>query len=130
MDRREIKYILCFAVLLTLSYPPFPLGFLAPIALALFIQFISESNPREGFRLGYWLGLIWGSMTLFWIAASTLVGSILAISVNSLHYAFLGWIFCWLRDKSRKLVWFAFPVIWVTSEYLRLFSDLRFNWLT
>jgi apolipoprotein N-acyltransferase len=130
MNRREIKYILFFAVLLTLSYPPFPLGFLAPIALALFIQFINNSTPRDGFRLGYWLGLIWGSMTLFWIAASTLIGSILAITVNSLHYALLSWIFCWIRDKNRKMVWFVFPVIWVASEYLRLFSDLRFNWLT
>jgi apolipoprotein N-acyltransferase len=130
MDRQEIKFILFLAVLLTLSYPPFPLGFLAPLALALFLRFISQRTPRDGFRLGYWLGLIWGSMTLFWIAASTLIGAILAITINSLHYAFLGWVFCWLKQKNERMALLAFPMIWIASEYLRLFSDLRFNWLT
>ena len=130
MDRTETKYIILIAILLSLSFPPFPLGFLAPLALALFFWFINGRPPREGFRLGYWLGLLWGAMTLFWIAASTLLGSILAITINSLHYAILGWIFCWLNSKNRKLLLLNFPFIWIASEYVRLFSDLRFNWLT
>lgn len=130
MDRTETKYIILIAVLLSLSFPPFPLGFLAPLALALFFWFINGRTPREGFRLGYWLGLLWGAMTLFWIAASTLLGAILAITINSLHYAILGWIFCWLNSKNRKLLLLTFPIIWIATEYVRLFSDLRFNWLT
>ncbi len=130
MDRTETKYIVLIAILLSLSFPPFPLGFLAPLALALFFLFLHNRTPRDGFRLGYWLGLLWGAMTLFWIAASTLVGAILAVTINSLHYALLGWIFCWLNIKNQKLLLWVFPIIWIATEYVRLFSDLRFNWLT
>ncbi len=130
MDSRDLKYVFLSSILLTLSFPPFPLGFLAPLALALFLWFLKDKSGRDAFRLGYWLGLIWGAMTLFWIASSTLVGALLAITINSLHYAFLWWLYTIFRRRSEVLALFSLPFLWTGLEFLRLFTDIRFNWLT
>jgi apolipoprotein N-acyltransferase len=129
MNKLELKYILIVSILLTLSFPPFWFGFLAPVALAIFLWFIRHSPPRDCFRLGYWLGLIWGAMTLFWIAASTLTGAVLAITINAFHYSLVWWLYGIFKRRSEIFALVALPFIWVSMEYFRLFSDIRFNWL-
>ncbi|MFZ0391054.1 MAG: apolipoprotein N-acyltransferase, partial [Calditrichia bacterium] len=129
MDKKELTYIFGISALLALSFPPFPLGFLVPPALAVFIFFIWESPPKEAFRRGYWLGLIWGTMTLFWIASSTLTGALFAITINALHYAIIWWLFVLVKRRSILLAFLAFPFFWTGLEFLRLFSDIRFNWI-
>ncbi len=130
MNYNELKYIFLTSVLLSLGFPPFPLGILTPFALAIFIFFLRDKTPGTAFRLGYWLGLVWGALSLFWIAASTLPGALVAILVNSLHYAVVWWLFTILRRKNKHLALLSLPFIWVGFEYIRLFSDIRFNWLT
>ncbi len=130
MNKTEFKKLIPVSILLALSFPPFPTGIMAPFALAYFLWFLKDKGARESFRLGYWLGLIWGAMTLFWIAASTLTGAILAITINALHYAIVFWIYALLKKRSEKLAIFSLPFIWTAMEYLRLFSDIRFNWMT
>ncbi len=130
MNRRELKYILLVSLLLALSFPPFPLGFLAPAAFAVFLAYLDDKTPRTSFRLGYLLGLFWGALTLFWIAASTVPGAILAITINALHYAFVWWVYALIRQRNRNLALTVLPFLWVGAEYLRIFTDIRFNWLT
>ncbi len=129
MDSVELKYLLLVSLMLTFSFPPFPTGVLAPLALVVFIRFLRKQPLKSHFRLGYLFGLFWGAFTLFWIAASTLPGAILAITINALHYAVLWWLFGFLRQRNERMALFALPPMWVALEYLRLFSDLRFNWL-
>ncbi|HFE64490.1 MAG TPA: hypothetical protein ENK14_08775, partial [Caldithrix sp.] len=71
MTKTELQYIFAISLLFSLSFPPFPFGFLTPVALALLLHFLDDKSPKQCFRLGYWVGLIWGGFTLFWIAAST-----------------------------------------------------------
>lgn len=130
MNGHELKYLIIIAVLLTLSFPPFPFGFLAPTALAIFLLLIQDQSPKDCFRLGYWFGLLWGAMALFWISTSSVTGAILAILINSLHYAIIWWLFSNFRKRSLAFALISLPAIWVGMEYLRQFSDLRFNWLT
>lgn len=129
MTKTELQYIFAISLLFSLSFPPFPFGFLTPVALALLLHFLDDKSPKQCFRLGYWVGLIWGGFTLFWIAASTLPGAILVISINALHYALVAWLYGHFRRGGKMLALFSFPFVWVAIEYLRAFSDLRFNWL-
>jgi apolipoprotein N-acyltransferase len=129
MNGLEIKYLFIIAILLSLSFPPFPLGFLAPVGIAIFLYFIHQKSCKDSFRLGYLLGLFWGAMSLFWISASSLAGAILVIVLNSFHYALVAGLFSWIEKKSEKLAVIVFPFIWIGFEYLHLFSDIRFNWL-
>ncbi len=130
MDKLELKYILVVSMLLTVSFPPFPLGFLAPIGITIFLWFIREKPCRDSFRLGYLIGLFWGGMSLFWIAASSITGAVVVISLNAFHYGIVGWVFCRMKQKSETIALLALPFVWVGLEYIRSFSDIRFNWLT
>ena len=129
MDRSELKYLLLVAVLFTLSFPPFQFGFLAPLAIAIFLIFLQSKGPRDGFRLGYWLGLFWGAMTLFWISESTVTGALITVLLNSFQYAIIWWLYIVFREKNQAFALFSFPFLWVGFEYIRQFSDIRFNWL-
>lgn len=130
MNRQELRTTLLVSGLLTLSFPPFPLGFLVPPALVIYLRFLEDKSPRQAFRLGYWLGFFWGTFTLFWIASSTLPGAIVTILINSLHYALVWWVYVLLRQRGRGWALFTLPFFWTAAEYTRQFSELRFNWLT
>ncbi|MFQ5583440.1 MAG: apolipoprotein N-acyltransferase [Calditrichia bacterium] len=126
---RDFKTCLLCSVLLALSFPPFPFGFLAPISLAIFINFIVRKEPRAAFRLGYVMGVLWVIFTLFWIAVNTPPGALVVIVISPLQYAVVWWLFNRLHKQNKNFALWAFPFLWVAGEYLRHFSDLRFNWL-
>ena len=129
MDQSELKYLLSVAALLTLSFPPFRFGFLAPLAIAIFLFLLQSKTQRESFRLGYWFGLFWGAMTLFWISESTVSGALLTILINSVQYAIIWWLYANFREKNEGFALISLPFLWVGFEYLRQFTDIRFNWL-
>lgn len=130
MTFRELKFTFLTAALLSLGFPPFPFGFLAPVSIAISLYFFNEMSEREAFRLGYWYGLFWGATGLYWIAASTVAGAILAVLINSFHFAFLWALFIFMRNRSSKLALILFPFLWTGMEYLRNLSEFRFNWLS
>jgi len=129
MNVQDLKICLLTSVLLALSFPPFPAGALVPIALALFLNHITKQGPQAAFRLGYITGLIWALFTLFWIATNTLAGAVVTITVTPLQYAVVWWLFNRIYQRNESLALWSFPILWVTAEYLRHFSDLRFNWM-
>ena len=129
MNFNDFKICLLTSILLALSFPPFPTGFLAPIALAIFLNHITKKEPKTAFRLGYFNGLLWAAFTLFWIATNTFAGAVLAIVITPLQYAFVWWIFNRIYHRNPSLALWTFPILWVAAEYLRHFSDLRFNWM-
>ena len=129
MNREDLKICLVIGLLLALSFPPFPTGFLAPIALAIFLNHIIQKDPGSAFLLGYFKGVIWAAFTLFWIGRNTIPGVLIVIFISPLQYAITWWIFVKLYKKSKNLALWSFPFIWVTGELFRHFSELRFNWL-
>jgi len=130
MNRHELTFILVISGLLALSFPPFPFGFLAPLAIVILLFLIQDKSPGEAFRLGYWVGFIWGSLTLYWIGVSSLFGAILLISLNAVHYGLITWLYAIICRKNQATALIFLPFVWVALEYLRNFSDLRFNWLS
>ena len=129
MNLKDFKICLITGVLLALSFPPFPGGVLVPIALALFLNHIIGTKSKTAFRLGYVMGFFWALFTLFWIASNTFAGAALAISINPLHYAIVWWLFGRMYRKNQSVALWSFPILWTAAEYLRHFSDLRFNWM-
>lgn len=129
MNLKDVKISLITSVLLALGFPPFPGGILVPVALALFLNYITRKEPKAAFRSGYVMGFFWAVLTLFWIASNTFAGAALAISINPLHYAIVWWLFRKIHQRSQTLALWSFPVLWTAAEFLRHFSDLRFNWM-
>lgn len=129
MNWNDFKIYLITGVLLTLSFPPFPGGVLVPIALALFLNYINGKEPKAAFRSGYLMGFIWAALTLFWIASNTFAGAVLTILINPIHYGIVWWLFRRIYQRNESVGLWSFPVLWTAAEYLRHFSDLRFNWM-
>ncbi len=129
MTRSNWKIIVPVAVLLTLSFPPFPLGFLAPVALAVLLNYILNLPNNHGFAIGYWSAVLWGFFTLYWIANNTLPGMLLTVLIGALHYGIVWWLIRRVHEYFPRLALGLFPVIWVAAEFVRQFTDLRFNWL-
>ena len=129
MTTSDVKIIFITAILLTLSFPPFPLGFLAPIAIALLLKYVLHAPENIGFKIGYWSGVLWGFLTLFWIANNTLVGMLLTVFIGALHYGVVWWLVRRVYDYFPRLALIVFPVVWVAVEFAREFTDIRFNWL-
>ena len=111
-------------------YRCFPLGFLAPACFMLLIQ--SMSPKKAGF-LGFFFGCGLFSVGIYWINISlhhvvelplplSLFFTLLLIAILSLYPA----ITCYLtnryfsENKTTQML-FAFPAIWVFSEWLRTF---------
>ncbi len=129
MTASDVKIIFLSAILFAFSFPPFPLGFLAPVAIVLLLNYILHTPSNIGFKIGYWSGVVWGFLTLFWIANNTLPGLLLTVFIGALHYGFIWWLVRRVYDYFPRLALVVFPFVWVAAEFAREFTDLRFNWL-
>lgn len=129
MNLKDLQICLITSVLLALSFPPFPGGVLVPIAIALFLNHLTSKGPKTAFRMGYVMGFFWAVFTLFWIASNTVAGAALTVLINPLHYGIVWWLFVRIYRRNQSVGLWSFPVLWTAAEFLRHFSDLRFNWM-
>ncbi len=129
MNKADWRAVGITAVLLALSFPPFPGGFLVPFALAYFIHFMVHRPAAGTFRVGYLKGVLLGALTLFWIGNNTVPGAVVTILINALHYGLIWWMFRRLYDRFKTFALVSLPILWVALEQLRHYSDIRFNWL-
>lgn len=128
-------------VMLTLSFAPFNIFPLAILAPAGFLMLIANHTPQQSFKLGFILGLGWFSTGIYWVYISIhtfggtpiMIAALITfglIALLSLFPAFVA--YCTNRffpaNETPKLV-FAFPAIWVLSEWVRSWICGGFPWL-
>lgn len=126
-------------VLLTLSFPPFDMFFIAWVAWLPLWAAIQQTGWERGFKLGFITGFIFtltslnwianNSGTSFWIASLSMIASVAYLSI---YFGLFGFI---LAKTGRRLgahgLWLA-PIFWVSIEFLYSFQDytLAFPWLS
>jgi len=130
-------------ILLTFAFAPyqlFPLAILAPAGLlGLWLQV--GSSPKKAFLLGYCFGLGLFGAGVYWVFTSIHVfGGVSApfavfitigmITFLSLYPAFVGYLLTryFPYDQTSKIL-YAFPAIWVISEWVRGWLFTGFPWL-
>ncbi len=129
--------LLLAGIITGLSFPPFPLGFLAWIGLVPLIKaWLKSSSPLHSawygfiwslgflFIVMYWLAFNTG--TYWWIATTSMIAAVLFLSLN---YAFMGWWFGWLRTWRGQTALWLLPSVWVCVEFLRSFGVMGFPWI-
>ena len=136
----------CLAALLsgaslTLAFAPFeiyPLAILAPAALlALWLN----TSAKKAFSLGFLFGLGFFGTGVYWVfisihdyghAPALLAGALTVglVSLLALFPGFAGYLTSRYFPKTNtpKLI-YAFPTIWVTTEWLRGWVATGFPWL-
>lgn len=126
-------------LLLTLSFPPFDMFFIAWVAWIPLWVALQHDGWKRGFKLGYITGFIFtltslnwianNSGTNFWIASASMMGS---VAYLSLWFGLFGLI---IAGAGRKLgtrgLWFA-PAFWVSVEFMYSYHGytLAFPWLS
>jgi apolipoprotein N-acyltransferase len=141
-NRRLAVLVALGAIALTLSYPPFPLPILSFFAITppvlLLRQAITDANPRQAFRYGWWYGLITNALVLYWMVVAlwhftpfSALGYLATIAILGLFTGVMFWFVARVRLAAPRIpLWLAFPVAWTTLEWLiGHLGDVRFPWL-
>jgi len=126
-------------LLLTLSFPPFDMFFMAWVAWIPLWGGLQHAGWERGFKLGYVTGFVFtltslnwianNSGTNIWVASASMIGS---VAYLSLYFGLFGLIIARTgQNLGTKGLWLA-PAFWVSVEFL--FSNhghtLAFPWLS
>ncbi|WP_411102678.1 apolipoprotein N-acyltransferase [Streptomyces sp. cmx-4-9] len=105
-------------VLLYLSFPPRPLWWLAPFALALLAGCLYGRRARSGFGIGFFAGLGFLLPLLAWTGAE--VGPVPWLALAAVEALYLGLTGLGIALVSRLPAWPLFAAaVWVAGEALR-----------
>ena len=126
---RSLILALFSAVLLSLSFPPMKLGFLAYITLIPFFLLLEGKNYRESLRWGFLTGFFMNIGTLWWINFVTVPGAIAAILYLPIFLVIYALLHTFLRQRlGEKYLYWCVPFLWTGVEYLRSLGVLGFPW--
>ena len=127
--KKDLIFSLFSSVLLSLSFPPLKLGFLAYIALIPFFLLLENKNYRESVRWGFLTGLFMNIGTLYWIVYPTVPGAIAAIIYLPIYFVIYALLHNFLRRRlGEKYLYWCIPFLWTGIEYLRSLGVLGFPW--
>jgi apolipoprotein N-acyltransferase len=122
-------------ILIGLSYPPSPLGFLAWFGLIPLIHILLNSSILNSMKWSFITGVIVNVITVYWFGLNSGAGLIPAIisMVAAILYLSIFWIlFGFLCCSYHKMTGYGIsilPFLWVSMEYLRSFGPLSFPWI-
>jgi apolipoprotein N-acyltransferase len=115
------------ALLLTLAQPPFPLGWLAYVALLPYLVGLEGLRGRRAFAYGFGWGLAVNLLGLYWIVLVKTA----ALAAAVLYLAVLDGLFTVLLaripQRRRGLV---LPFLWTGFLFLKSAGQTGFPWLT
>ncbi|UCG31362.1 MAG: apolipoprotein N-acyltransferase [candidate division WOR-3 bacterium] len=131
-NNRNTVLITASALLLSLSFHPLQLHFLAWFGLVPLLYAIEGSRPSQSFRTGILFGFLFSMFTLFWIVFLQIEANIKMLMVGGLFILFLyiGFYFGISALVARKVGFWSLPLIITGLEYVRSIGELGFPWLT
>ena len=108
------------------ALPPYNQGELAWIALIPLLFAIESSRPAEAFRRGYVAGLVFFSLTTWWIIHVSLPGMVALIAFLALYFGLAGLLIQWVAGRNNSdsvgrnfLAAVVSAAVWVTLEWVR-----------
>lgn len=140
--RGEATVALVSGVLLSFSFPPFHLLLPPFVALAPWLVHLGglpgdAAGRSAAVRSGYWLGVAYFGLTLYWLLTALIWYTPLAVLGYLLTVFILSWLVAgtaWMIHRARSAagvpLWAAAPVAWTAAEWLQgHLLDLSFPWL-
>ncbi|MBI4313907.1 MAG: apolipoprotein N-acyltransferase [Candidatus Omnitrophica bacterium] len=119
------------SLLLILAFPPFDFGWLGLAALIPWLEAIDRSSsPRQAWRQGYRLGVLFFAGTIWWLVHVTVFGLIVLVAYTALYFAAFGLITKGLLLRSKPTVLFPFVLasVWTILEWIRGTLGTGFGW--
>lgn len=118
-------------LLLILCFPPFDLGFLAWIALVPLFIAIDKKKDIKGFTFSFFCGLIFFSVSAFWVSVFHPLALPLGVIYLSLFYGLFGFVICFKGGFSFPFIQpILLASVWTGIEYLKTMGFLGFPWFS
>ncbi len=92
------------------------------------ILLLEECSPRQAFRSGYLIGLIFFGGTVGWVGHVTIPGAILLPAALALYFAAWSWLANRFLRTRPLLSTLFLPAAWTALEYLRSHLLSGFGW--
>ncbi|MDD5281309.1 MAG: apolipoprotein N-acyltransferase [Candidatus Omnitrophica bacterium] len=116
------------ASLLSLSFASFNLWLFAWVGfIPLFIA-LENKSLRQAFIISFFCGVVFWSLTIYWLIHVTLLGQIVLILYLAVYFGVFGCVVYLSRYFSPAAVLFFIPSSWVLLEYLRSYLFTGFPW--
>ena len=115
-------------LLLALSFPPLPLGFLAYVGLVPLLMSCHMLSGRAAFIAGAVHGIAFYAPSLYWISWITGPGVLAAILYMTLFRALVVWSTATCMKRFGPTAMWGAPFIWAGFEYVNSLGDLGFPW--
>lgn len=127
--QKKLFLSLLSGIVISLSFPPLRLGFMAYWGLIPFFIILQDTNYKEAIRWGYITGLFLNIGTLYWISWVTIPGSVAAILYLPVFLVLYAIFHTFLRLRlGQKYLFLCIPFLWTGIEYLRSLGVLGFPW--
>lgn len=109
-------------LLISLSFPPFDLGFLAWFGITPFLYVLRQKTIPDAAGIGFFFGVLFGLGTCYWIYSLEHVGPLGFILWQlgfGLYYLLFGTLYRTLCRRIGSWVIIGAPALWVALEYTR-----------
>ncbi|MCP4567706.1 MAG: apolipoprotein N-acyltransferase [FCB group bacterium] len=126
--RRNRFYLTLSGFILAIAWPPFPLGFIALIALIIPLDVISGKKFGPAFKSSYLFAFVYHLFSIYWIAWVTVPGALAAMALISLYTAFILAIYSAIYRRFPVPAMALLPFLWVGMEYFRSLLEIAFPW--
>jgi len=121
------------AILLGLSFAPFPFPFLTLVAFVLIFQVVEKSGTTRALILySFPMLILWNIITTYWLTFATVAGGTAAIVANSAIMLIPLVVMRRILFSSLHPIVKSFTLAtpWVAYEWLHLQWDLAWPWIT
>ncbi|MGB3341554.1 MAG: apolipoprotein N-acyltransferase [bacterium] len=131
MNKKQYFFILLSSILMSLSFHPIGLHFLAWFALVPLLFVITKVKPAKAFKAGIIFGFLFSLFSLFWLV-------FLQIETNIKILLFFGLIILFLYFGiyygvgfliTKKIGIWSLPLVIAGLEFIRGTGELGFPWL-
>lgn len=89
---------------------------------------LRDKSRARAFLLSYLTGIIFWSISIYWLIHVTLLGQILLILYLSLYFGIFGLVLSRIPHPASRIPQLFVPSLWVILEYLRAHLLTGFGW--
>jgi apolipoprotein N-acyltransferase len=118
---------------LSFGFPPMPFFPLLLVGLVPLLIILDDEDitKKERFWLFMNAFIIWNTISTYWVANTSFFPGIVAISLNSLFMTTVLILYRTIkRHMSDHIHFWILASFWISFEYLHLFWDISWPWLT
>ena len=129
---RTLLLIALAAVLVSLSFHPLPLHFLAWFGMVPLLYAIEDMRPGQSFKAGIVFGFLFALFVLFWIVFLQIETNIKMLIIFGLVvlFAYIGLYFGVALAIAKKTSIWVLPLAITALEFIRGIGELGFPWLS